>query len=185
MIRHFVSVILPLPLKQLFTYELEEAEYQFLLPGMRVAVPFGKSKVYTALVYSLENTFEGTYEPKRILSILDATPIVTEIQLKHWSWMADYYMCALGEVYKTAVPTALILEGETHLRRSDILKRDHDALIAGLSDNAYIVLDALSSDVSLPIQTLSTLVQNDNIFNIIEVLLNLKLVVVEEQLTAR
>ena len=185
MIRHFVSVILPLPLKQLFTYELEEAEYQFLLPGMRVAVPFGKSKVYTALVYSLENTFEGTYEPKRILSILDATPIVTEIQLKHWSWMADYYMCALGEVYKTAVPTALILEGETHLRRSDILKRDHDALIAGLSDNAYIVLDALPSDVSLPIQTLSTLVQNDNIFNIIEVLLNLKLVVVEEQLTAR
>lgn len=44
MIRHFVSVILPLPLKQLFTYELEEAEYQFLLPGMRVAVPLVNPK---------------------------------------------------------------------------------------------------------------------------------------------
>ena len=183
--RYFVSVILPLPLRQLFTYELTQSEYQFLVPGMRLAVPFGKSKVYTALVYSLSNTFEGSYEPKKILSILDATPIVTEIQLKHWSWMAGYYMCSLGEVYKTAVPTALILEGETHLRRSDILQKEHDILTADLSDNAYIVLDALSSEVSLPIQTLSTLVPKDNIFNIIEVLLTLRLVVVEEQLTAR
>ena len=111
MMRYFVSVVLPLPLKQLFTYELEEEEYQFLLPGMRVAVPFGKSKVYTALVYSLENTFEGSYEPKRILSILDATPIVTEIQLKHWSWMADYYMCGLGEVYKNGCSNSTNLRG--------------------------------------------------------------------------
>ena len=183
--RYFVSVILPLPLRQLFTYELTQSEYQFLVPGMRLAVPFGKSKVYTALVYSLSNTFEGSYEPKKILSILDATPIVTEIQLKHWSWMAGYYMCSLGEVYKTAVPTGLILEGETHLRRSDILQKEHDILTADLSDNAYIVLDALSSEVSLPIQTLSTLVPKDNVFNIIEVLLSLRLVVVEEQLTAR
>ena len=183
--RYFVSVILPLPLRQLFTYELTLSEYQFLLPGMRLAVPFGKSKVYTALVYSLHNTFEGSYEPKKILSILDATPIVTEMQLKHWSWMASYYMCGLGEVYKTAVPTALILEGETHLRRSDTLQKERDTLTADISDNAYIVLDALSSEVSLPIQTLSTLVPKDNIFNIIEVLLTLRLVVVEEQLTAR
>lgn len=183
--RYFVSVILPLPLRQFFTYELTLSEYQFLVPGMRLAVPFGKSKVYTALVYSLHNTFEGSYEPKKILSILDATPIVTEMQLKHWSWMAAYYMCGLGEVYKTAVPTALILEGETHLRRSDTKQKEYETLTADLSDNAYIVLDALSSEVSLPIQTLSTLVPKDNIFNIIEVLLNLKLVVVEEQLTAR
>lgn len=63
--RYFVSVILPLPLRQLFTYELTLSEYKFLVPGMRLAVPFGKSKVYTALVYSLHNNFEGSYEPKK------------------------------------------------------------------------------------------------------------------------
>lgn len=182
--KYFVSVILPLPLKQLFTYELEEEEYHFLIPGMRVAVPFGKSKVYTGLVYELYDHFEATYVPKKILSILDATPIVSTTQLKHWSWLASYYMCSLGDVYKTAVPAALILEGETHIRKAPVQNLNPQA-IAGLSDNEYIVLEALDEKTPLAIQTLGNLVPHDNIFKILEVLIQAQLIVIEEQLTAR
>jgi len=80
---------------------------------MRVAVEFGKSKVYTALVYSIHNEAPIGYDAKDIHQILDETPIVNEVQLKHWEWISDYYMCSLGEVFRAALPSAFLLESET------------------------------------------------------------------------
>ena len=97
---YFVEVILPLPLPKLYTYRIKEDEAHFLQMGMRVAVSFGKSKVYTALVHKV-HTNEPTYETKDIEYILDETPIVTPEQITHWQWIADYYMCTLGEVIKS------------------------------------------------------------------------------------
>jgi primosomal protein N' (replication factor Y) len=50
---YFIDVILPIPLQKTFTYTVNEAEYSFLKKGMRVAVSFGKSKIYTALVINI------------------------------------------------------------------------------------------------------------------------------------
>ena len=96
---HYVEVILPLSLSKTFTYSVSEAEYHFIKKGMRIAVPFGKSKIYTALAIALHQNQPLLYDAKEIHQILDETPIVTEIQISHWQWIASYYMSAIGDVY--------------------------------------------------------------------------------------
>jgi len=106
----FANVILPLPLANHFTYKIESKDIPVLETGMRVAVPFGKSKVYTGIVAKIHSEKPLHYEAKLIEEILDKTPTVTEKQLKFWSWIANYYMCAEGEVLKAALPSAFLLE---------------------------------------------------------------------------
>ena len=81
---YFIDVILPIPLKQTFTYEVNKDEAMFLKQGMRVAVPFGKSKLYTGIVFAIHRTAPQGYETKSIDQILDEKPIVNGIQIKHW-----------------------------------------------------------------------------------------------------
>ena len=109
---YFVDVILPLALPKPFTYRINEEEAHFLQSGMRVAVPFGKAKVYAALVQSIHQN-EPSYETKDIEYILDEAPIVTLEQLVFWEWIAQFYMCSLGEVLKSALPSVFLLESET------------------------------------------------------------------------
>jgi len=80
---------------------------------MRVAVPFGKSKIYTALVIETHQNKPILYEAKEIHQILDEKPIVNEQQINHWQWISSYYMCAIGDVYRGAMPSALLIESET------------------------------------------------------------------------
>jgi len=91
--QYFINAILPIPLEKLFTYSISKAEADFLKPGMRVAVPLGKTKIYTALVHEVHTTPTEIYEAKDIHQILDEHPIVNKVQLKHWQWIANYYMC--------------------------------------------------------------------------------------------
>jgi len=93
--QHFIDVILPIPLEKLFTYRITKAESGFLQPGMRVAVPFGKSKIYTGLVASVHTNAPQIYDAKEIHQILDEKPLVTKQQLQLWQWIATYYMCTL------------------------------------------------------------------------------------------
>ena len=109
----FVEVILPLSLAKTFTYRVSEAEFHFVKNGMRVVVPFGKSKMYTALIIDKHQNEPTLYEAKEIDQILDEKPIVTQFQITHWQWIASYYMCAIGDVYRGAMPSALLLESET------------------------------------------------------------------------
>ena len=78
----FVEVILPLALDKTFTYEISEAEFHFIKPGMRIAVPFGKTKVYTALALEVHQNKPLLYEAKEIHEILDEKPIVNSYQIK-------------------------------------------------------------------------------------------------------
>ena len=109
---HFVDVILPLPLDNRFTYSISKDETNFLQAGIRVAVPFGKSKVYTGIIAEVHDRAPEVYEAKPISQILDEAPLVTSQQLKFWSWIASYYMCTEGEVMRAALPGAFILESE-------------------------------------------------------------------------
>ncbi len=118
MFRKFAKVILPLSLPQLFTYAIPETFQNLCFVGSRVVVPFGKSKLYSAVVYSVDDTAEGDFEIKEIIEVLDSKPIINAIQLKFWDWIASYYMCAVGEVYRAAVPAMLKLESQTLLFRT-------------------------------------------------------------------
>ena len=77
---YFIDIIIPIPLQKLFTYSITNAEAEFLKIGMRVSVPFGKSKIYTGIVAKIHNNPPTTYEAKEIHQILDEGPIVNEKQ---------------------------------------------------------------------------------------------------------
>ena len=110
---YFIEVILPLALPKPFTYAVSEAEYAYIKIGMRVAVPFGRNKIYTALVTEMHQDPPQLYQAREIHQILDDNPIVASTQLQHWQWIASYYMCSVGEVYKAAMPSGYLLDSET------------------------------------------------------------------------
>ena len=174
----FIQVILPLSLPQTFTYSVSEAEFECLKVGMRVAVPFGKSKFYTGLVSELHHNAPTLYEAKEIQQIIDDKPIVTEIQLQHWQWIASYYMCTLGEVYKSALPSALQLESETIISH----KQDFSIDEAQLSDEEYLLVEALNQQSSLKIQEVISILNKKNILPIIQALLAKNIISLQEEM---
>ncbi|MDA9015579.1 primosomal protein N' [Flavobacteriaceae bacterium] len=136
---YFVDVILPLALPKAYTYQLTEEEANCLAPGFRIAVPFGKQKMYTAIVERVHQVAPQTYIPKPIGMILDDTPSVTERQLEFWSWMASYYMCYQGEVMRACLPAALLLESETLI----VIQEVEKTVLDQLSDLQFLVYEAL------------------------------------------
>ena len=175
---YFVEVILPLSLAKTFTYSVSETEFQFIKKGMRVTVPFGKNKIYTALVIEIHNNVPTLYEAKEIHQILDTVPVVTEFQINHWFWIADYYMCAIGDVYRNAMPSALLLESETMITRKNDLFVDESQL----SDDEYLIYEALQQQSSLKIQDIISILNKKNIFPVIQKLIDKNILVLQEEL---
>ncbi|NQV78110.1 MAG: primosomal protein N' [Lutibacter sp.] len=174
---NYINVILPIPLQKLFTYKITEAEAIFLRKGMRVAVEFGKSKVYTALVYSIHNEAPIGYEAKEIHQILDETPIVNGIQLKHWEWISEYYMCSLGEVYRAALPSAFLLESETEIELVSDFSNEE-----ALSDEEFLVFEALQQQSRLSIFQVIEILGKKAVFPIIKNLIEKSVILVKEQI---
>ena len=111
----YVNVIVPLPLANTFTYAVPaewEAEARI---GMRVIVPFGKKKMYTAIIYDVHPNAPTEYDAKEILFLLDEKPILRRPQMKFWEWISSYYQAHLGDVYQAAVPAGMKLESETQV----------------------------------------------------------------------
>lgn len=111
----FAEIILPLPLYSTFTYEIPEELRDEIQIGSRVLVQFGKKKYYTGLVDAINSYGPENIDPKPIMAMLDAEPVVRYPQVKLWKWMSEYYLCSLGEVYKAAMPTGLKPESETFI----------------------------------------------------------------------
>ena len=175
---YFVEVILPLSLAKTFTYSVSEAEYNYIQIGMRVAVPFGKSKIYTALVIDIHENKPSLYEAKEIHQILDEKPIVNEIQIAHWQWIASYYMCAIGDVYRGAMPSGLLLESET------IISQKQDVFVEEslLSDDEFLVYEALQQQSSLKVHDIINILNKKNIFPVIQKLIDKNILVLQEEL---
>ena len=109
----FAEVILPLPIYNTYTYAVPPTMEEMVKVGSRVLVQFGRKKYYTAIVRMLHNVQPTGYEVKELLSVLDDSPLLRHPQLKLWDWIADYYLCPLGDVYKAAVPSGLKIESES------------------------------------------------------------------------
>ena len=175
---HFIEVILPLSLPKTFTYLVSEAEYNYIQNGMRVAVPFGKSKIYTGLVLDKHQNPPTLYDAKEIHQILDEKPVVNEFQLQHWQWISSYYMCTIGEVFRGALPSAFLLETETIISQ----KKDSDVVVSELSDDEYLIVDALQQQSSLKVQDIMSILNKKNIFPIVQKLINKGLILLNEEL---
>lgn len=117
-----IEVVLPLPLQATFTYRLPRELKGSVGIGFRVIVPFGRKKFYTGIVVGLPLKEPEGMEIKEVAMVVDSYPIVRHPQTKLWEWMADYYLCAMGDVYKAAVPAGLKIESETFVE----LNPDYD-----------------------------------------------------------
>lgn len=106
---HYVDVILPLPLEGTFTYSLPEALADKVCLGVRVLVPLGKSKTYTAMAVRVHED-APEFKTRDILQVIDAEPVMLDRQMRLWQWIATYYMAALGDVFKAALPAGLKAE---------------------------------------------------------------------------
>lgn len=175
---HFIEVLLPLSLPKTFTYCVSEAEYNYIQKGMRVAVPFGKNKIYTALVIDLHQVPPTLYDAKEIHQILDEKPIVNEFQIAHWQWISTYYMCAIGDVFRGALPSAFILESETTISS----QKDSTIAITDLSDDEYLVYEALQQQSSLKVQDVISILNKKNIFPVVQKLLQKNILTLQEEI---
>ncbi|NAY90659.1 primosomal protein N' [Muricauda sp. JGD-17] len=175
---YFLDVVLPIPLERLFTYKISQEEAAILQPGMRVAVPFGKSKIYTALAYHVHSNPPIAYEAKEIYQVLDEREVVTQNQIKHWEWIAQYYMCTLGEVVRSVLPSAFLLESETLI----LSNKETEINEMELRDDEFLVYEALQHQTVLRIAEISDIVDKKNVLSLINALVAKGVVLQKETL---
>ena len=85
----FADILLPLPVKGTFTYRIPYDLNEFVKEGQRVAVQFGRKKIYAGLIKKLHENVPD-YAPKYILHLLDEEPIVNQIQFNFWAWISKF-----------------------------------------------------------------------------------------------
>lgn len=175
---YFIDVIVPLSITTTFTYKVSQAEHDFLQQGMRVAVPFGKRTVYTAIVLAKHTVKPQLYEPKDIHVIIDEQPIVTKIQLEFWQWLSQYYMCSLGEVYKAALPNAFLLESETILSFNQNLVVE----LNSLSDDEFLLYQAFEQQPVLRFDEVQNILNKKKVFGVIDDLLKKEIIFLNQHI---
>ncbi len=157
----FADVILPLPLEGIFTYRLPAAFAGLVQVGCRIIVPFGTTKFYSAIVVRLHDT-PPSYNTKEATELLDSSPVVTPAQLKLWAWIADYYLCTIGDVYKAALPSGMKLESESCVMYNEEFIADDS-----LTPAEEKIIRELEEETT---QTLSALQKRTGIRNILPVI---------------
>ena len=175
--KKYVDVILPLPLPKSFTYSLPDKNMEEVQIGCRVVVPFGRKKFYTAIVRNIHYCAPTEYEVKEISALLDASPILLPNQFKFWEWIADYYLCAQGDVYKAALPSGLKLESETIVEYNPDFEAD-----APLPEREQRILDLLAIDSQQCVTKLEKDSGIKNILTVIKSLLDKEAIFVKEEL---
>lgn len=171
----FVDVILPLALPKQYTYSVPTELENELKVGCRVTVQLGKKKLYSAIAYQIHTKPPENYETKDILQVIDKKPLVSTNQLKFWEWMADYYMCPLGDVMKAALPSGLKMESETLVGKTETF--DFDEL---LNENESAILGLLHDNGNLSIQQLASKSGVPNPLNVIKSMLDRQVIKVWE-----
>lgn len=164
----YADVILPLPLADSYTYRLPEEYAQTVQTGSRVVVQFGPKRYYTAIVVRKHtDPPQGDYEVKEVTEILDSTPIVSATELKLWRWIASYYMCSIGDVYKAALPSGLKIESETVVELNKAFEAE-----TPLRDREQKVLDALQLNPRQSIKQLTKSCALKNCMQVVKALLD-------------
>jgi primosomal protein N' (replication factor Y) len=175
---YYADVILPLYLPKAYTYAVPQELQGQLMPGQRVVVQFGKSKLYTAIIKTVHNNAPTGYTPKELQGLIDERPIINAEQLKFWNWISHYYLCTEGEVMSAALPAGLKLQSETKI----IFNPDEAETAEGLNEKEYAVLDMLHIHQVMGIDELGKVTGIKNIHGVIKNLLERNIVSVYEEL---
>ncbi|MCE2822081.1 MAG: primosomal protein N' [Saprospiraceae bacterium] len=164
----YADIILPLALpKRTYTYAVPDSLRDLVMPGVRVEVQFGRSRLYSGLV---EKTHEYApeYAVKPVISVLDEVSMVTRLQLELWEWMAQYYCSTLGEVMSAALPGRLKLSSETRLVRNENYGDD----FSDLDDDEYLISEALLIQQEISVEDARKILNKKTVFPVIQRLLN-------------
>ena len=175
---YFADILLPLPLEATFTYRVPqdlEGRVEF---GVRVIVPFGRSKLYSGLVTRVHTEAPKALATKYILDVMDERPIVSTRQFQLWQWMADYYMCSLGEVMASALPSALRLASETKIK----LHPDFSGDVSMLNEFELRIAEALVHKEQMTVAEVAKSAQVQKILPVIKSLVDKRVVVTDEEI---
>ncbi len=178
MAEQFAQIILPLSLHDSYTYAVPEPMQKSIQPGQRVIVQFGPKRLYAGLVLSLAKTFVGNIEIKEILQILDDKPVVKPNNFELWKWIADYYCCTLGDVFRAALPTGLKLESKSKIVSTGIDQEtalnEKEELFIKEVENGPVFLSEIQKKLG-----------NSFSYSILKSLQEKKLIAVEEKVTEK
>lgn len=172
----FANVILPLSIPHALHYEIPVDMRPFVKIGIRVEVPLGKNKLYAGLVYGLSDTKPALVKPKKIVGIIDSSPILDAKHLRFWQWIADYYCCHIGEVMAASVPSALRMSSDSVLVPSPFFDEDY----TDLSHKEYLVLESIKNRGELKIDEVKAILGQKSVQGIIQKLLYKKLLFLKE-----
>ncbi len=178
----YAEVILPLPLNVTFTYRIPASLSDKIKVGYRVIVQFGSKKNYTGIVSSLSPIPPEGYEVKDIVANIDEYSIIRHPQFKLWQWISEYYLCAIGDVYKAAVPAGLKIESETYVE----LNNDYEELEGcRLSEREIIVCQLLDHEGKMSISDIEKKTGFKNCIDVVNRLLAREAVIISEKLLER
>lgn len=179
----FAEIILPLPIYSTFTYDIPAEMSGDVGVGSRVLVQFGQRKFYTGIISFLHNNEPEGYGVKPISAVLDPVPIIRYPQLKLWEWMASYYLCAPGEVFKAAIPTGLKPESTTQVSINPDF--DLSQLDGKLSEQSAEIIQLLSSEKKLSIAEIEKGTGIKNVMVILRRLLDTGAIEISEKILER
>ncbi len=175
--KRYLDIIIPVPLPKLFTYEAGVEWIDGVAVGKRVVVSFGKKKLYSGIIAAVHRNKPQEYETKPILSVLDEVPVVYPGQIKFWNWIADYYQCTIGEVYKAALPSGLKLESESYVVYNEDFIAEKP-----LPGKDGAVLDIISGRKRCTINEVNNLSGLNNCLPVVKRLLELGAIFVNEKI---
>lgn len=180
--RLYAEVILPLPLFGTFTYSIPTTLEGKAAVGHRVIVPFGRKKYYTGIIESITPVAPERFEVKDISSVLDPWPVVKHPQLKLWEWIAEYYLCTAGDVYKAAVPAGLKVESETFIE----LNPDYEEMPdARMTDREAIIMQSLDHNGKMTPAEISKKTGLNSIESTISSMVERRMLIIAEKLIER
>lgn len=175
---YFVQVILPVPIHKEFTYRLPFELNELVTIGMRVVVPFGRSKLLTAIVSGISENAPTEYQAKYVDCVLDESPIISPKQLQFWKWIAEYYMSSIGEVMNAALPANFKLASETKI----VLHPEYEPGNYTLTDKEQQIIELLEVRENIDLKELSELIGIKSIQPVIKKLIDKRAVLSLEAL---
>jgi primosomal protein N' (replication factor Y) len=174
----WAEIIIPLALPKNYTWSIPADKIDKIIIGGRVEVVLGKNKKYAGIVKRLHYEKPASFDPKSILNVLDAEPVVFAEQLLLWQWLADYYMCSEGEVMQAALPSHFKLSSETILLYNDATSED----ISHLDEEEFLVAEALQLKKELRLNEVQQILDIQHTYPVIKRLIDKKICFVWEEL---
>jgi primosomal protein N' (replication factor Y) len=180
---YYVDLILPVPLNQTFTYEINKSEYDFIQTGVRIAVPFGKSRIITGIVDKIYCNNDIIHLVKPIYQIIDQYPLVSKMNISFWHWISNYYLSPIGDVMKASVPSVLLFKSESVI--SLVNENYNSSNKSKLTDDEYLICEALHVKDKLSIDDIYNILSKKNIFKIVKALNEKRLINIDEELYSK